>query len=80
MLSAARQPRFKTTVNLDRAMLDWLTHQIGTAKRFHNLSHALDTAILSLQDKDAALHREATLTAALKECEARLQEARRGRT
>lgn len=74
-----RQPRFKTTVNLDQAMLDWLLSQIGTAKRFHNLSHALDTAITTLQRTDDAAKREAALTVALKECQARLDEMRRGK-
>lgn len=69
--------RVRTAVSLDEDTLSWVNAQVGAARRFHNLSHAIDTAFSVLRKNDEMVAEVATLRAKVLDLEARLDELRR---
>ena len=62
-----RPAKIRTTVSIDRDLFDWLNEQVGVGLRFHNFSHAHETAIVALKREgeceEELLHLRARLRA-----------------
>lgn len=68
--------RRKYQITLPLSMAEWLEGQMSPAGRWYNMSHALETAVQVMQDRDAILQELARVKNALAEAEAILKEYR----
>lgn len=72
-MPAATLNRKRTQVSISKPLYEWLESQIGPAKPYYNMSHAMDAAVASLKDDKLWLEDRARQQALIAELRGRVK-------